>query len=108
MPQTLGSGSVWDIAFSNDPDQRFLYVADGVNQRVHVIDRESLEILTAASATAAGSPGSSTACTTSPSDSQGNIYTTETYEGKRLQKFVYRGDGPIPSAEQGALWPQRG
>ena len=24
-------------------------------------------------------------------DSQGNIYTTETYEGKRVQKFVYPG-----------------
>ena len=25
------------------------------------------------------------------SDSKGNLYTTETYEGKRLQKFVYKG-----------------
>ena len=26
-------------------------------------------------------------------DSKGNIYTTETYEGKRLQKFTYAGLG---------------
>jgi hypothetical protein len=39
-------------------------------------------------------------------DSQGNIYTTETYEGKRVQKFVYRGLAPIPAGAQGAIWPQ--
>jgi hypothetical protein len=25
------------------------------------------------------------------SDSKGNLYTTETYEGKRVQKFIYKG-----------------
>jgi hypothetical protein len=39
-------------------------------------------------------------------DSQGNIYTTETYEGKRVQKFVFRGLAPISSESQGAVWPQ--
>ena len=38
-------------------------------------------------------------------DSKGNIYTTETYEGKRLQKFVYKGVGPVPR-EQGTPWPK--
>ena len=27
-------------------------------------------------------------------DSKGNLYTTETYEGKRVQRFVYKGMGP--------------
>jgi hypothetical protein len=36
-------------------------------------------------------------------DSKGNIYTTETYEGKRLQKFVNRGMGKVP-ASQGTVW----
>jgi hypothetical protein len=39
-------------------------------------------------------------------DSAGNLYTTETYEGKRLQKFVYRGLAPIPEGEQGPPWPE--
>ena len=38
-------------------------------------------------------------------DSKGNLYTTETYEGKRLQKFHYRGVGPVPMGEQGTPWP---
>src|SRR5688572_9932042 len=45
-PRTLGDGSVWDIAFSRDPQQRYIYVADGKNARIYVIDRQSLEILT--------------------------------------------------------------
>jgi len=44
--KTLGSGSVWDIAFSNDQAQRFIYVADGENDKVHILDRNSLEVLT--------------------------------------------------------------
>jgi hypothetical protein len=39
-------------------------------------------------------------------DSQGNIYTTETYEGKRVQKFVFRGLAAIPGEAQGVLWPR--
>ena len=38
-------------------------------------------------------------------DSQGNLYTTETYEGKRVQKFVYKGLGPVTNQNQGVVWP---
>ena len=33
-------------------------------------------------------------------DSKGNIYTTETYEGKRVQRFLYKGLGPVPAASR--------
>ncbi|MDP6373526.1 MAG: hypothetical protein QF634_13580 [Vicinamibacterales bacterium] len=39
-------------------------------------------------------------------DSDGNIYTTETYEGKRVQKFVYTGMGPVTERDQGEVWPR--
>ena len=39
-------------------------------------------------------------------DSKGNLYTTETYEGKRVQKFVYKGIGTVVAGEQGVLWPR--
>jgi hypothetical protein len=41
------------------------------------------------------------------SDSKGNLYTTETYEGKRIQKFVYQGIQSQPRGWQGVLWPSR-
>jgi hypothetical protein len=40
-------------------------------------------------------------------DSRGNIFTTETYEGKRLQKFTYKGIGSVSRANQGVVWPRR-
>ena len=40
-------------------------------------------------------------------DSKGNIYTTETYTGKRLQKFVYKGMVALDKKSQGAPWPTR-
>ena len=38
-------------------------------------------------------------------DADGNIYTTETYEGKRLQRFVNMGEQPVEEKDQGAPWP---
>jgi hypothetical protein len=31
-------------------------------------------------------------------DSKGNVYTTETYTGKRLQKFTLKGVGAVPKS----------
>ena len=40
-------------------------------------------------------------------DSKGNIYTTETYRGQRVQKFVYKGLAPVTKEDQGVLWPTK-
>ena len=42
---TTGEGSVWDVAFSSDPQQRFVFVADGQDQKVFVLDRETLAVV---------------------------------------------------------------
>jgi len=99
-PRTLGAGSVWDVAFSRDPQQRFLYVADGQNMKVHVLDRQSLEVLTSFGDGGRG-PGQFFAVHSIATDSKGNIYTTETLEGKRVQKFLFRGLAPVTSRDQG-------
>jgi hypothetical protein len=39
-------------------------------------------------------------------DSKGNIYTTETYRGQRIQKFVFKGMGAVTKQDQGVLWPK--
>ena len=105
-PMTLGDGSTWDIAFSRDPEQKYMYVADGKNMKVYVMDRASLEILTTFG-DGGRQPGLFFAVHSIATDSQGNIYTTETYEGKRVQKFVYMGLGPVTEMDQGAPWPAR-
>tara|TARA_Y100000590_G_scaffold101430_1_gene115157 strand:+ start:9804 stop:10970 length:1167 start_codon:yes stop_codon:yes gene_type:complete len=103
-PRTLGDGSTWDIAFSRDPEQKFMYLADGKNMKVYIMDRASLEILTSFG-DGGRQPGLFFAVHSIATDSKGNIFTTETYEGKRLQKFIYRGMGPIKKYNQGAPWP---
>ena len=103
---TLGSGSAWDIAFSRDPDQRFIFLADGQNNRVRIIMRETLEEVTAFG-DGGRQPGQFYGVHSIATDSKGNVYTTETWEGKRLQKFVYKGIGNVMAANQGVLWPKR-
>lgn len=87
---TLGDGSVWDIAFSSDPQQRFVYVADGHDKKIFVLRRDTLE---AVSNFGDGGrmPGQFYAVGSIAVDSKGNVYTGETYEGKRVQKFVNKG-----------------
>jgi hypothetical protein len=102
---TLGSGSAWDIAFTRDPEQRFILMADGQNSRVRIIVRETLEEITAFGA-GGRQPGQFYGVHSIATDSKGNLYTTETYEGKRVQKFVYKGIGTVPRGYQGVLWPR--
>jgi DNA-binding beta-propeller fold protein YncE len=104
-PKTLGDGSVWDIAFSRDPEQKYLYLADGKNEHIYVMDRQSLEILTMFG-DGGRQPGQWFAVHSIATDSKGNIYTVETYEGKRLQKFVYRGLKRVTAKNQGVPWPK--
>ena len=102
---TLGSGSTWDLAFSRDPQQRFIFLADGTNEKVRIIVRETLEEISNFG-DGGRQPGQFYGVHSIATDSKGNVYTTETYEGKRIQKFVYKGIGPVRAGEQGVLWPR--
>jgi hypothetical protein len=95
---TLGSGSVWDIAFSPDPDQTFLIVPDGTNQRVWILRRATLEVVSMFGR-AGHWVGQFYGAHNIASDNAGNLYITETYEGKRVQKFIYKGLGPVTRPE---------
>jgi autonomous glycyl radical cofactor GrcA len=88
---TLGDGSVWDIAFSQDPQQRFVYVADGQDKKVLVLRRDTLEMVSSFG-DGGRMPGQFYGVGSIAVDSKGNVYTGETYEGKRVQKFVFKGN----------------
>ena len=106
-PETLGDGSVWEVAFSNDPAQKYIAVTDGKNEKVYVIlDRQSLDLLTSFG-DGGRQPGQFMGVHSIATDSKGNIYTAETYEGRRLQKFVYKGLAPVTKKDQGTVWPSR-
>jgi hypothetical protein len=103
---TLNAGSVWDIAFSKDAQQKYIFMADGVNEKVKIIDRQTLEELTTFG-DGGRQPGQFYGVHSIAIDSKGNLYTTETYEGKRLQRFLYKGLAPVTKMNQGTIWPTR-
>ena len=80
-------GTTYNLAFSHDDNQQYVFVADGTNHRVWIHDRFSGEEVGQF-----GSPGRSAGqfywIDGIASDSQGNIYTGEVLTGKRAQKFV--------------------
>jgi DNA-binding beta-propeller fold protein YncE len=103
--ETLGDGSTFDVALSRDPQQKYLYVADGSNMKIHVLQRDTLEVLTTFG-DGGRQPGAFYAVHSIATDSKGNIYTTETYRGQRVQKFLYRGNAPVTKKDQGVVWPR--
>jgi DNA-binding beta-propeller fold protein YncE len=102
---SLSEGSVWDVAFSRDPAQTYIFLADGRNMKIRVLRRETLEELTSFG-DGGRQPGQFYAVHSIATDSKGNLYTTETYEGKRLQKFTYKGMRAVSKREQGTVWPR--
>ncbi len=103
---TLGDGAVWDIAFSKDPAQKYIFLADGANEQIHILDRESLQVLTSFG-DGGRQPGEFYAVHSIATDSKGNVFTTETYRGQRVQKFAYKGLSPVTKADQGVVWPKK-
>jgi len=91
-PQTKGTGSVWDIAVSRDPQQQFLYVADGHDQKVFILRRDTLEVV-GSFGDGGRYPGTFYSVGSVAVDSKGNVYTGENLEGKRVQKFLPKGGG---------------
>ena len=82
------------LAFSPDPDQRFMYVADFDNGQVVIVDRRTLDRV-GAFGNRSSKPGDFQSLHNLATDSQGNLYTAEVAPGARVQKFLVR---PAPSA----------
>jgi len=102
---TLTDGSVWDIAFSKDPQQKYIFMADGVDEHVVIIDRQTLTpVYTFGDG--GNSAGEFHGVHSIAIDSKGNLFTTETYGGRRIQKFVYKGMGPVTKMDEGVAWPK--
>ena len=79
-------GTAWWTGFSPDPDERYLYVMNGRNEQVHILDRPSGELLESF-----GRPGhmlgAFTHGHTLAVDEDWSVYVGETHDGRRLQRF---------------------
>jgi len=92
-PTTLASGSSFVPVLSPDPDQRWLYLADGTNHKVWILRRNDLEIVGEF-----GRGGRQVGQFLRPHgmsvDSDGNLYVGEASTGRRIQKFSLRPPAP--------------
>jgi len=96
--QGCGNGqTAASVAFSADPAQRFLYVASRSPARIWVLDRRTLEPLDSFGRPGIA-PGEFAVLHHMTTDSKGNLYTSEVQDGRRVQKFVFKGlvDAPAP------------
>jgi hypothetical protein len=80
-------GTSFTAAFSPDPGQRWLYVGDAGNGRVHVFDRRTLQEV-GAFGRIGRYAGEFVFLHNLATDSKGNLYVSEVGNGRRVQKFV--------------------
>ena len=85
-PDTLGSGTASGVTLSEDADQRWLFIPDGTNNVVWILDRETLEVVDYFGRLGKNA-GQFYRLHNLAIDSRGNLYTTEVNVGQRLQKF---------------------
>jgi hypothetical protein len=87
--ESEGTGTAFGVGLSTDAQQRFLYVADGSNERIAILDRRTLEEIGHI-----GRPGRKAGeffhLHSLGVDPRGNIVTGES-QGYRVQKFIFKG-----------------
>jgi DNA-binding beta-propeller fold protein YncE len=80
-------GTIYNLALSTDPQQKYIFVADGTNDMVWILDRNSGNVVGSFGGNGryAGQLHWIDAIAV---DSKGNVYTGEVEDGKRIQKFL--------------------
>ena len=96
VPATLGNGSIWDLDFSRDDAQTYLHAADGENNHIWFLLRDSGKVLSRFARNSRFA-GQLRWVHNIAVDSKGNLYVTEVDNAKRVRKFVYQ--GLFPPAE---------
>ena len=90
--QTLLAGAASGFVLSPDPQQRFLYMIDGANHHVWILNRETLQVIARF-----GQQGLFGGSLNVPHaiavDSRGNLYVGENFDARRFQRFLYKGIG---------------
>ena len=94
--RTLLAGAASGFALSPDPQQRFLYMIDGANHHVWILNRDTLQVVARF-----GQQGLFGGSLNIPHaiaiDSRGNLYVGENFDARRFQRFLYKGLGtPSP------------
>jgi hypothetical protein len=86
LKDTLASGSVWDLYLWPDREQSFFVNVDGTNNEMRVVRRADGEVV-GTYGRYGHSAGQFYGVHNVAIDSRGNVFTTEVFEGKRIQRW---------------------
>lgn len=92
-PKTSGFGTVYALALSSDPQQRFVYVGNGSDREIIILRRSDLKVL-GSFGSGGREGGRFMLIHTLATDSKGNLYVGETVDNNRVQRFVFTGMKP--------------
>ncbi len=103
VTRTCGNGqTAGSVAFSADRQQRFLYVGSRSPARVLVFDRKTLKMITSFGRAGIG-PAEFDDLHEITTDSSGNLYVCEVEDGRRIQRFVFKGIVTVPAGQNEEL-----
>ena len=103
---TLGDGSVWDIAFSKDPQQKYIYLADGANEKIYILaarfagDSDQLRRWRPPARPVLR------ACTASPPIPKATSTRRRPIAASACRSSS-KGLGPVTKKDQGVVWPKK-
>ena len=92
-------GSVHNFAVSPDKEQKFLYVMDGSNKAIRVLNRQTMEIVSSIGGHAGHNAREFFHAHSLAADSKGNLFIGEVNNGQRYYKYAFKGMGPAPSTQ---------
>jgi predicted DNA-binding protein with PD1-like motif len=84
-------GTVHGFAVSPDKDQKFLYVVDGSNKAIRILNRQTLEIVSTVGPHAGHNAREFFHIHSVAADSKGNLFLGEVNNGQRYYKYAYKG-----------------
>jgi hypothetical protein len=86
-------GTVHHFVLSPDKEQKFLYVLDGSNKAIHVLNRQTLEIVSNIGGHAGHNAREFFHAHGFAADSKGNLFIGEVNNGQRYYKYAFKGMG---------------
>jgi hypothetical protein len=84
-------GTVHAFAVSPDKEQKFLYVVDGSNKAIRILNRQTLEIVSTVGGHAGHNAREFFHIHSVAADSKGNLYLGEVNNGMRYYKYAFKG-----------------
>jgi DNA-binding beta-propeller fold protein YncE len=90
-------GTVHAFAVSPDKAQKFLYIVDGSNKAIRILNRETLDTLASVGGHAGHNAREFFHIHSFAIDSKGNLFLGEVNNGMRYYRYAFKGMGPAPA-----------